>query len=171
MTRRVTEYTATQGRDKGKIFKLTEMDCAKAEELALRVTFLLERSGIELPPEVQGTGVLAVAAAGYKAFFQHCSYEDVKPILDEMWKCVQIVPPNGNRELAREPMPSDIEEVSTRLMLRKEVFKLHVDFSTGDEDSTSTSSQGTTPSPPQKSKIISTSRARSAQSSVLDERP
>jgi len=54
---------------------------------------------------------------------------DAKPLLDELMKCVKIIPDPSNRNIVRSLVDSDIEEVSTRLKLRAEVFKLHVGFS------------------------------------------
>ncbi len=53
-----------------------------------------------------------------------------------MFECVQVLPDPKNSSFARELEPAggdgdyDIEEVTTRMHLRLEVFKLHVDFST-----------------------------------------
>ena len=160
-------YTVKEeGRDKGKVFKLTEMDAAKAEELALRALFLLEKSGVDLPTDVQGTGSLGVVLAGFKAFCQHCAYEDVKPILDEMWKCIEFIPNPNNHNISHPVLPNEIEEVMTRLNLRMEVFNLHLGFSTGGESSPSIPTS-TVVSPPPKSRTTPTSPARLAQSSVL----
>lgn len=172
MARREAIFTITdEGRDKGKVFKLTEMDSAKAEDLCLQALFLLSAGGIGMPEDVQGTGALGVATAGYEAFMRHVPYKEIKPILDEMWKCIEYIPNPSNHNLVRplNPNGSDIEEVLTRLRLRMEVFNLHVGFSTGEETSKSIPTAAET-SPPQSSRTMPTSRARSAQSSVLDAR-
>ena len=45
-------------------------------------------------------------------------------------KCVQAVPDPANQSVKRNLIDDDTEEVITRLKLRSEVFKLHVDFFT-----------------------------------------
>jgi len=63
-------------------------------------------------------------------------FEAAKPLLDEMMGCVQIVPsPNVKRPLIED----DIEEVKTRLMLRKAIWDLHMDFFLDADKSTSES--------------------------------
>lgn len=158
-----------QGRDYGKVFKLTEMPCAIAEELSLRALFLIQGAGLELPKEVQSAGIYAIAAMGFKLFCQHCKFDDVKPILDEMWKCIQIIPNPNNHNAVRplNPDDSDIEEVGTRMKLRMQVLQLHLGFQQGGESSKSTISTEVTPPQVPTSKIMPTSRARSAQSSAL----
>jgi hypothetical protein len=48
----------------------------------------------------------------------------MKPLLDEMFACVQITEPKITRSLT----PDDIEEVTTRLKLREEVLQIHLGF-------------------------------------------
>ncbi|EPK3139487.1 hypothetical protein [Enterobacter cloacae] len=45
-------------------------------------------------------------------------------------KCVQAVPNPADQNIKRPLIDDDTEEVMTRLKLRGEVFKLHVDFLT-----------------------------------------
>ncbi|WP_444859382.1 hypothetical protein [Serratia sp. (in: enterobacteria)] len=42
--------------------------------------------------------------------------------------CVQAVPNPADKTVVRPLIEADIDEVATRLNLRAEVFKLHVDF-------------------------------------------
>jgi len=55
-------------------------------------------------------------------------WEEAKPLMDEMWECVQIQPDPTKPMIVRKLVEEDIEEISTRIKLRKEVFNLHVDF-------------------------------------------
>ncbi|MEG4669546.1 hypothetical protein UXP85_25165, partial [Enterobacter cloacae] len=55
---------------------------------------------------------------------------DARPLLDELMKCVQAVPNPADQNIKRPLIDDDTEEVMTRLKLRGEVFKLHVDFLT-----------------------------------------
>ena len=56
--------------------------------------------------------------------------EDARPLLDELMRCVQAVPDPSNQSVKRPLIDDDTEEVTTRLKLRGEVLKLHVDFLT-----------------------------------------
>lgn len=132
MRREIDVTIETEGRDKGKVFHLTEMAAAPAEEWGMRIFLSLIRAGIDLPAEVMSGGMAAVAAVmpgiianvfinGIGAL----NYDEIKPLLDQMMDCVKIKEPAAIRNLT----PDDIEEVSTRLFLRSEVFKLHTGFS------------------------------------------
>ena len=69
-------------------------------------------------------------------------FESAKPLLDEMMTCVQIMPSsNVKRKLIEE----DIEEVSTRLKLRKEIWDLHISFFLEEKQSTSESNPQVNP--------------------------
>ena len=45
-----------------------------------------------------------------------------------MFACVKIKPDAAHRNVVRDLVDDDIEEISTRLTLRAEVMKLHTDF-------------------------------------------
>ncbi len=110
------------GRDHGKMFLLTEMSAAKAEEWALRALLALTNAGAEIPDD--SAGIAGLAAAGFEAL-NKLTFAQVKPLLDEMFTCVQYVHKAGH-----PPQDADenIEEVTTRLQLRKAVFQLHTGF-------------------------------------------
>lgn len=127
MARRTKLYTVAgdskKNRDVGKTFLITEMAAAQAEAFAIRALLALAAAGIEVPDETQG--IAGLAAAGYEAL-KHLKYTDLKPLLDEMFTCVQY-----QHKPNHPPVPVDdanIEEVSTLLTLRKEIFKVHTDF-------------------------------------------
>jgi hypothetical protein len=122
--RKVMDYTVeAEGRDKGKVFQLTEMSAAQAERWALRAFQALARAGVDLG-EVMGGGMQGLASAGLRAF-AFLPFHEADPLLSEMFACVKVKPnPNAVRELVDD----DIEEISTRLTLRAEVLKLHTDF-------------------------------------------
>lgn len=133
MARRTTDVTiAAEGRDKGKVFSITEMPAADAEEWGMRIFLSLTRAGIDLPEEVMGGGMAAIAAVlpGIMAGLLlngvgSLHYEEVRPLLQQMMDCVRIREATAVRALTDD----DIEEVGTRLFLRGEVFKLHTGFS------------------------------------------
>lgn len=126
------------GRDKGKVFLLTEMAASKAEKWATRALLLLSRSGIDFPEDMLGSGMAGLAIYGLRAL-PMLNFHEAEPLLDEMWECVQIVPDPSHPQVTRPLIEDDIEEVTTRIKLRTEIFNLHVSFSTPVVQSTMTS--------------------------------
>lgn len=132
MGRHIKELVITaDGRDKGKVFVLTEMPAARAEKWAGRAWLALARSGVDLPADLQGTGIAGLAILTLKAF-AGVQWFDMEPLLDEMFECVQIKPDTRNPEVVRKLIDDDTEEVRTRIQLRREVVELHVGFSLAD---------------------------------------
>jgi hypothetical protein len=126
--RKTSTYTETaENRDKGKVFKIEEMSADAAEQWALRAFFAIMNAGIEIPDGIADMGFAGIATAGLKALGA-VPYEVAKPLLDEMMDCVQIIPDPAKPNVARALFPGDIEEVATRLKLRKAVFDLHIAF-------------------------------------------
>lgn len=125
-----------EGRDKGKMFQLTEMSAAQAERWALRAFFALMNTGVEIPPDIAEAGMAGIASMGLQALGK-LPYEAAEPLLEDMWACVQIIPDPSKKTIARFVMDEDIEEVGTRIFLRKEVFDLHTGFFTSAASSTS----------------------------------
>lgn len=126
MARRTATITIdAKGRDEGKRFLLTEMSADQAEAWAMRALLALTNAGVELPDEVLSAGMAGIATIGIRALGK-LSYTVAAPLLAEMMDCVQIVMPAATRPLLHGD-GGDIEEVKTRLTLRLEVFKLHLD--------------------------------------------
>lgn len=148
---------AAFARDIGKVFQITEMSAEDAEAWAIRAMLALTAAGVDIG---EAAGMEAIAVAGLQSIGK-LSYADAKPLLDDMFKCVKIVPdPKKNPTFARDLFPGDIQEVATRLYLRAETFALHVGFSkAGDLLKGLTSGQGS----PARS-AGRTSRRRSRQS-------
>lgn len=122
-----------QGRDFGKVFIITEMSASQSEEWAGRALFAMLNAGVEIPDNIATAGLAGVASLGISALTK-VPFDAAKPLLDEMFTCVAFQPsPSVSRALIED----DIEEVGTRLRLRKEVFNLHTDFFTAAESSTS----------------------------------
>ncbi|WP_086126171.1 hypothetical protein [Salmonella enterica] len=116
-----------QGRDNDKVFHLTEMSASQAKWWAMRAIMAMGRGGVELPDDVRSMGMAALALEGLKALSK-IPPEEARPLLDEMMECIQFVPDPKNRGIRRPLIEDDIEEITTRLNLRAEVFRLHVDF-------------------------------------------
>lgn len=119
------------GRDQGKKFILTEMSARQAERWADRAWLELAHSAIDLPPGIERGGMSGIAEIA--RLMGNLKFPELAPLMDELLGCVQIVP-DPSRPLPRPLMDSgaegdDIEEVSTRQLLRQEVCALHLNFS------------------------------------------
>ena len=126
--RKTSTYTETaDNRDKGKVFKLEEMSADQAEAWALKAFFAIMNAGIDVPDNLADLGFAGIATAGLNALGK-VDYETARPLLDEMMTCIQIIPDPAKPNVARALFPGDIEEVATKLKLRKAVFDLHVAF-------------------------------------------
>lgn len=128
MARKTLTYTVTAaGRDQGKAFLITEMSSAQSEEWAARALFTAMNCGVEIPDELLSSGLAGLAAIGVKSLAR-VPFDMAKPLFDQMMECVQIIPDRANAEFVRPLIDDDIEEVGTRLMLRKATLDLHMDF-------------------------------------------
>lgn len=129
----ITVTIEADGRDKGKVFQLTEMAAARAERWAARAFLALAKSKLEIPDDVAALGLAGIAQLGFQAL-AGISFEDAEPLLDEMMACVAVVPDKAHPEVVRRLIDDggdgdDIEEVATRVKLRMEVWTLHTGFS------------------------------------------
>lgn len=118
----------SEDRDNGKLFLIKEMDAEQAEDWAFRVLLALVSNNVDLPEGFEELGMAGLAEVGLKALGQ-LKIETARPLLAEMLTCVEMIPNPKNTAVHRSLVSSDIEEVSTRIKLRMEVFKLHTDFS------------------------------------------
>lgn len=142
MARKTATVTIrTEGRDKGKVFVLTELSAYEAEDWAGRALFSLMNAGVKIPDNIAEGGLAGVAALGMTALTK-LPYESAKPLLDKMMTCVQIQPSPSDPRVVRALIADDIEEVATLLTLRKQVLGLHMDFSMAAAQSTSGSKPG-----------------------------
>lgn len=126
MLKTKTVTITADGRDKGKTFLLTEMPAFQAEAWAARALLALAKSGADIPDDIANSGLAGMASLSIKAF-AGVPWYDAKPLLDEMFECVQIQEP----AMVRAVSPNDIEDVRTILLLRSEVLELHTGFSVG----------------------------------------
>ncbi len=136
MARRTLNWTAVDGRDKGKRFLLTEMSARDAENWALRALLALGKNGIEIPDTAFDAGMAGIARVGLGLFLK-ADPVTAANLLDELMACVQIQPDQRNPNVSRPLVDDDTEEVQTRMKLKIEVFKLHTDFSMAVAPSTS----------------------------------
>ncbi len=126
----------TANRDQGKRFRITEISACAQERWATRAVMALLNSGLELPKgisaeDLQGSSGLAkILGMGVKAL-SNVKYEYAESLYAELLKCVEYLGIQGDtvsRPLTEETADEVIEEVTTLLLLRKEVLKLHFDF-------------------------------------------
>ena len=141
MSRNTADITiTTEGRDQGKTYRLTEMSASAAEDWAIRAFMAIAKGGAEIPDGIPQS-IAGIAILGFKAL-AGADYATAKPLLDEMMGCVQVVTSAG---IARKPQEEDIQEVATRLQLRKEVFEVHTGFFARAARLSSTTSASTAP--------------------------
>lgn len=122
------------GRDKGKVFILTEMPASKGEKWAMRALLALARSGADIGEGYQSGGMAAIAVLGFQALSK-LEFKEAEELLDEMFQCVTYQPdPQKHPEVIRALVEDDIEEVATRIYLRMRLFTLHTGFSFADAE-------------------------------------
>jgi hypothetical protein len=130
MARRVETFTADTGRDAGKQFQLTEMSAYDAEWWFLRLGRAAMIAGVTLPTDWENASLATLAPLGIGAMAV-LPEGTFKTLLDEMFACVKFKPENPKippQDLI-DGAGSQIEEVKTRLQLRKAWFYLHTGFS------------------------------------------
>lgn len=143
MAPRTKIYTATYGRDAGRSYLLTEQPASRVEEWCTQALLALARSGVDIGNEMDGTGAAGLFMLGLKTA-AGINFPEAKQLMREMFECVAYAPPQG---LPSRPLvDNDIEEVTTRFQLRREIFELHLGFSWADAVSKlKETSSGSTP--------------------------
>jgi len=130
--RREIRYTVQkEGRDKGKTFLITEFSARKGEQWAIKVFFALMNAGVEVPDGIEKMGMEAISATAFTTLISSLSrvpYAAAQPLIDEMLDCVQLMPDVSKPHYVRTLLENDIEEITTYLLLRKEVWTLNTDF-------------------------------------------
>lgn len=112
-----------KSRDHGKSFLITEMPSEDAEWWAFRALQGILGGTAEVN---FGAPLAQLAAQSFKAMVG-IPWDMAKPLMAEMMACVSVkLPGNGGD---RALLASDIEEVGTRMELRRAVFELHTGFS------------------------------------------
>lgn len=130
--KQITVKIDAKNRDEGKEYLITEADTDTTEAWAIRAILAAMNAGAEIPQEVADAGLAGIVQLGVKGL-SLIPYEAAKPLLDQMMECVQYKVKGGiTRPLGLE---GDIEEVSTKLRLRKEIIALHTSFFTGENPS------------------------------------
>jgi hypothetical protein len=118
---------ADEGRDKGKVFLITEMPSAQGEAWATRALLALMANNTNVPENFVELGMAGLAELGLRAL-SSLRWEVLSPLLDEMMGCIQTIPDPKKTHVIRPLIDDDIEEISTRLKLRMEWWELHMGF-------------------------------------------
>lgn len=125
MARKTKDITIDSGRDAGKSFRITEMPILQADKWAQRAIFAIARAGVDTSSINMNGGMLEMARLALDVVGK-IDPEVGGDLLDELLSCVQIIPTGGvPRSLV---IDSDIEDIKTLFVLRKEVLALHIDF-------------------------------------------
>ena len=126
MALKTKQITIENGRDKGRVFLITEMSAAHADNWAMRALIALANGGVDLGGLSPQQGMMGMVGVALDALGR-LKADDAIPLLNELLDCVQIIPEGGR------PRPlnmdfNDVEDFTTLWRLRKEVFALHTDF-------------------------------------------
>lgn len=117
--------TIEKGRDAGKMFVVTEMPVTKADNWAMRAMFALANAGIDIGEVSPAMGMMGIGQVAIKALANIRADVGI-PLLNELLDCAQFVPSGG---VARQiEMDSDIQDITTLLLLRKEALVIHIGF-------------------------------------------
>jgi hypothetical protein len=120
---------SAEGRDKGKTFVLTEMPADQAERWAIRAVLALAQSGAQVSDDALHAGLAGLAAMGVQAL-AGVRWEQLEPLLDEMFGCVRYEhKPGQPHQEIMGGINSQIEEVATRMSIRFALWELHLGFS------------------------------------------
>jgi hypothetical protein len=140
MARKIATVVISGGRDDGKTFILKEMPASQTEKWATRAFLAIARSGSSAIKDAlnfdfdeanwQSKATICEVATHGISIFGAMDFKEAEPLLDEMFSCITLMPDPSKPMVTRSLIEDDIEDVTTRLTLRKEIFKLHVDFFT-----------------------------------------
>jgi len=124
MARKTRVFTVNdeKSRDNGRSYLITEMPADAAEWWAIRALQAIMTTNAEIEFDTP----FAQLAQQSLAAFAKIEPEKSRPLLDEMFQCVRVKLPGSND--SREMLANDIEEVKTRVLLRREIFALYFDF-------------------------------------------
>jgi hypothetical protein len=132
MARKEIPFTATDGRDAGKEFVITEMSAWDADSLAQDIFRAMGESNYTgIPADVIAMGCAGLATVGLSVI--SASSPDVAQTLrDRLMSTVDIIitTKEGGRQQRKVKGELDFEEVGTIRTLLDQVFKVNFDFLT-----------------------------------------
>jgi hypothetical protein len=131
-----------EGRDKGKVFVIREMPATAGEKWAMQLMYLIEQAGAAVSQETLTGGMAGLATLmpeGRKdAMALAVARALGDPSLAAWWDCVRYVhAPNHQPQKINLGETCQIEEIKTITFLRMEVVKLHTDFFSPENPSSS----------------------------------
>jgi hypothetical protein len=135
MSRREKFVTiSADNRDVGKVFRIVEMPAEQACEWFDRAAQLIGRGGADVPStlfEHGPAGFVVLTMGAILSALGKAPYHEVQPLLADLMACVvSIRSPGAAADLTVPALISgQIEEISTRYLLREEVLSLHLGFS------------------------------------------
>ena len=117
-----------EGRDCGRVFKLTELDSWNAFIIAAKIAHALQQSGVNLPQIARTPEGVAEAGLDLLLFVKP---EIGIPLLEELRECIQVYRPKSKPNEPALPLsgPNMPHEAGTWLTLYRELFYLHLGFS------------------------------------------
>lgn len=136
MARKKITYTVdTEGRDKGKVFQITEKSALDAERWARHALIAAVSNGANIPQDAVDAGAAGLASLAPLAFGILIQVPPVESdaLMAALDECIQRIPNASNPSVVRPLVPDDIEEVGTLFEIRKQALQLHVNFSQADE--------------------------------------
>jgi hypothetical protein len=129
MARRIVYYThkGVEGdRDSGKQFVITEMPPTQGEAWAIRAVLAIVGSA-KMPENAAGMGgIVDLLRMGVDSL-SSLKWDDAKPLLDEMMDTIRYRP-DPKVDVTFALTETDIEEIGTRIKLKKLVWDLNAGF-------------------------------------------
>lgn len=121
--RKVKEVKIEEGRDAGKVFKITEMPAFQADRWATRALLQIGKS--------QKGGIMALGSMEMSEIinsFSELDYDKAEPLLQELLECCAFVKDGTSITLTKDMVDSIVEDWTTLFKLRMEALQLNVGF-------------------------------------------
>lgn len=131
MARKEVEIKIEDGRDAGKVFKITEMPAIQIDKWATKALLLLGKAGMNISV-LNSMNVEDIITALSKA-----DYDETEKLLSEMLACCSFQKDGVSVIMKESMVDSVIEEWTTVFRLRIEAIKLNLGFLEQDVESTS----------------------------------
>jgi hypothetical protein len=125
--RREVDHTAVFGRDKGKKFKITEMNAFDAFDWGTRALLAMAKSGVDIPDNIIEQGMAGVAVVALRTV-GGLEFMVLKDLRNQLISCLTIYTGQGTHTRALVGQ-DDIEEPQTIYELCKAVLEHHLGFS------------------------------------------
>src|SRR6478736_900733 len=117
----ITHKIEREGRDRGKVFIITEMSATAAHCWATRAIFGIMNGGVDIPDDVLSQGMAGLAAIGLNGL-TGIPYAVAGHLLKEMLQCAQI----KEQLLVRPFTDDDVEEAMTLFELQRIALTMHL---------------------------------------------